>query len=193
MHRSVALAVPLLLAAAVVPASAAPASASRVAAVRFAVPTAAGDRLDVELRATAHGSSDSISVSVMRCAATCVQPRVFAGALPVGALVIDGQRATATLDAALGGTGVRVRWSPDTGTGLVAGGLRGGGSGADTGVTTYRGDPATTTVSLGDGACHGTGSVGDEVDVATSDAGDTTVEPLSRLRLRDLGAPTCGG
>ena len=91
MHRSVALAVPLLLVAAVVPAAAAPASASRVAAVRFALPTAAGDRLELELRATAHGSSDAISVSVTRCAVTCAQPRVFAGALPVGALVIDGQ------------------------------------------------------------------------------------------------------
>ena len=193
MRRLVTLSVPVLVAAVALPAGAAPVATSRVAAVRFAAPTADGDRLELEVRATVHGSAEQLAVSVTRCAATCAQPRVFAGALPAGSLVVDGQRATARLDAAIGGVALRVTWSPDTGTGVVVGGIQGGGSETGSGFTTYRGDPAVTTVLLGDGSCRGTGSVGDEVDVATSDAGDTTTVPLSRLRLRDVGAPTCGG
>jgi hypothetical protein len=193
MRRLFALTLPAVLAVLAVPAGAAPVTASRVAAVRFAVPLAEGDRLELDVRASAHGSTDVLTLAVAECADTCGQPRVFASALPAGALSVDGQRATARLDAVISGLALRVSWVPDTGTAVVLGGLRGGGSGPDAGFTTYRGDPAVTTVTIGDRSCKGTGSVGDQVDVATSDAGDPSVEPLSRLRLGSSAAPLCGG
>ena len=192
MHRSVTLAVPLLVVAAVAPAIAAPVSSGRLAAVRFSVPVSDERRLEVELRAV-DTDADYATVSVARCDGDdCAPVRFYEGALPDGALTVDADAASATLDTTLGGLPLHVTWTPqDGGPSAVIGGTDFGGRGGDNGFTTYLGAPATTALTLPSGACKGRGAVGDAVRVVTSDAGNGSASPLTTLRLRAAGAPTC--
>ena len=194
MHRSAAstaLAVPLLVVAAVAPAAAAPVSSGRLAAVHFSVPLSDELRLEVELRAV-DTDADYATVAVSRCDADCAPVRFYEGALPDGALTVDADAASATLDTTLGGLPLHVTWTPqDGGPSAVIGGTDFGGRGGDNGFTTYLGAPATTALTLASGACKGSGAVGDAVRVVTSDAGNGSASPLTTLRLRAAGPPTC--
>jgi hypothetical protein len=195
VHRSAAstaLAVPLLLAAAMAPATAAPVSSGRLAAVAFTVPVSDEVTLQVQLRAV-DTDADYATVAVSRCEdGDCAPVRYYEGTLPSGALQVDPGSATATLDTTLGGLPIRVTWTPQDGAPAAAiGGIDGGGRGEDNGFTTYLGVPAATAVTLPSGVCKGRGAVGDAVRVVTSDAGNGSASPLSRLRLRAAGTPTC--
>jgi hypothetical protein len=191
VHRSAALAVPLLLAAAMAPATAAPVSSGRLAAVAFTVPVDDEVTLGVEVRAV-DSDADYVTVAVTRCDPDCAPARFFEGPVPTGALTVDGDAASARLETVLGGLPVQVTWTPQDGApSAVIGGIAGGGTGEDNGFTSYLGVPASTAVTLPSGACKGRGAVGDAVRVVTSDAGNGGAAPLSRLRLRPAGAPTC--
>ena len=191
MHRSVALAVPVLLAAAMAPATAAPVSSGRLAAVAFTVPVSDEVTLEVEVRAV-DSDADYVTVAVSRCELDCAPPRYYEGALPTGALQVDAEAATARLEATLGGLPLQVSWTPRDGApAAVIGGIAGGGRDQDNGFTTYLGVPASTALTLPSGACEGRGAVGDAVRVVTSDGGNGAAAPLSRLRLRAVGTPTC--
>jgi hypothetical protein len=193
VHRSVALVVPLLLAAAMGPANAAPVSSGRLAAVGFTLPVADQVTLEVEVRAV-DSDTDVVTVAVQRCDPDCAPARSFEGVLPTGALTVDGEAASARLATTLGGLPLEVTWTPRDGApSAVVGGITGGGTGEDNGFTSYLGVPAATAVTLPSGACKGRGAVGDAVRVATSDAGNGGASPLSGLRLRAAGAPTCAG
>lgn len=194
MRRLLALALPVVALTGVAPATAAPVATARVAVVRIALPGADGERLQLELWAGSGARGDRLEVSVTECGPTCHEPRYYAGALPARALTIDAATADAHLAVDLGGVPITVRWSPDTGTsGVVLGGIHGGGTDTDDAFSAYRGDPAMATVTTEAGACRGPAYVGDELSVWTSDAGDASEEPLSRLHLTATGRPACNG
>jgi hypothetical protein len=191
VHRSVAVAVPLLLVAAMAPAVAAPVSSGRLAAVRFSLPVTDEVTLEVELRAV-DTDADYATVAVSRCDGDCAPARYYEGPLPTGALQVDPEAASARLEVTLGGLPLQVTWTPQDGApAAVVGGTAGGGTGEDNGFTSYLGVPASTALTLPSGACKGRGAVGDAVRVVTSDAGNGGASPLTRLQLRAVGAPTC--
>jgi hypothetical protein len=194
VRRLIALAVPIVLTAAVAPAGATPAQLSRIATARLEVPVAGGDVLRLELRGSARTTGDLLMVAVTRCGARCDSPRYYSGALPAGALTIDAKAANARLSAVVGGLPVSVAWSPAEGTtGVVIGGVNGGGGAESAAFRTYRGDPAVVSVTSRAGGCTGAGSVGDELELATSARPNPTVEPLTRLRLRPTSGLACSG
>ena len=194
MRRLVLLSLPLLAAAVTVPASAGPVETSRLAVASFAVPTYGGDELRVEVRALDGAGADLVRVAVSRCDdGDCAFPRYYQGALPAGALRLSADAASGHLDAVLGGLAVDVAWTPDAGDpAVVIGGIEGGGGDTDSSFSTYNAQPATARVALPSGSCTGRGAVGDEARVSTG-GGNGSAAPLSRLRLRAVDAPTCGG
>ncbi|MBK5306764.1 MAG: hypothetical protein JJD92_08780 [Frankiaceae bacterium] len=191
MRRLLALALPLVAAAGVLPAVAAPAESSRAAVVRIALPTDDGEHLEVELRAIARSSASYLAVSVTFCDPDCQGPRYYAGALPKGSLTADADTAAAHLEAVIGGIPFEVTWRPAERSGAVVGSLHGGGSGADSTFAIYNGAPATAVVTISTGDCTTDATVGDEHEVSTSAAGNDIAAPLSRLRLRPTDAPSC--
>ncbi|MDT7572737.1 MAG: hypothetical protein QOE05_2911 [Actinomycetota bacterium] len=193
MRRLLALTVSALAVALALPAAAAPAESSRAAVVRLALPTDHGEHLEIELRALARAVGSYLTVAVSSCSPGCQAPRYYAGALPKGSLKIDASTADARLDAVVGGLALDVTWRRAERPGVVVGSLHGGGSGEDNTLAVYNGEPARAAVTVPSGSCTTDATVGAEHEVSTSAAGNHTAAPLSRLRLRPTGAPTCGG
>ena len=194
MRRLVLLSLPLA-AAAVVPASAAPVDVSRLAVAGFTVPTYGGAELQVTVRAIDGADRDVVRVAVSRCDdGDCAFPRYYEGTLPDGALRLGADAASGRLEAVVGGLALTVVWTPlpDGSSTVVVGGIEGGGRDTDNSLSTYRAEPAAAAVSLPSGDCAGRGAVGDEVRASTGEGGDGSAAPLAKLRLRALGAPTCG-
>lgn len=191
MRRLIALALPLVAAAGMLPAAAAPtAAAGRVAGVSVEVPLAGGGHLRVDLQATSTSAGDRLRVSTWDCDADCSSPQYFEGALPKGALSVDARAAKAALTTVLGGRSLKVRWEPSTATRL-AGGTYGGGTDERTTFGTYRGDPAVAVVQLAAARCQGSASVGDVAHVSTAEAGDDGTYPLTSLRLPAVTTAAC--
>jgi hypothetical protein len=193
MRRLLALALPLVALCGLVPAAAAPVATERMAAVRITLPAADGDRVELQLWAVAGARGDRLEVASTHCGTRCTAPVYYAGRLARGGLRVDPAAAEARLTAIVGGIALDVTWAPAAGTGVVAGGLRGAGNDNGSVFAVYRGDPAVATVRTDVGGCRGSAYVGDELSVWTSDAGDPSSEPLSRLRLAAVGAPVCEG
>jgi hypothetical protein len=191
MRRLIALAVPLVAAVGVLPATAAPVESSRAAVVRVTLPYDDGRELRLELRAIARPAGAFLAVSVMTCDPECQMPRYYAGALPKGSLTIASDTADAHLDAVLGRIPFEVTWRPDAREAAVVGSLHGGGTDENSTYAVYNGAPATAAVTLPTGACKADATVGDEHEISTSPAGNDAAAPLSRLRLRPPGAPVC--
>jgi hypothetical protein len=193
MRRLVLATVPAVALALALPAGAAPVSTGRIAAVRFALPLEEGGQLQLEVSATASSAGDRIEVAVRQCQdGSCSAPLYYAGPLAPGSLQIDPTTAAGRLRTTAGGLTLALDWSPVPPGTAVVGGTHGGGTDGDLAFTVTRVDPAAASVVLDDGACKGSGTVGDEVriEVPEGSAGDTV--PLRRLRL-PAGAPVCTG
>ena len=195
MRRLVLLSLPAAALAAVLPASAAPVDTGRIAVAGFSLPASGGDHLQVSLRAVSAPDGDLLRVDVTRCDDDgCTPPRSYEGRLPKGALAIDPEAATGRLEAVVGGLDLTVAWTPDAGApAVVIGGLSGGGNSENSAFSTYNAEPARAVVTLPGGHCADEGAaVGDEVRASVGNGSNAAATPLSRLRLRAPGAPTCG-
>jgi hypothetical protein len=191
MRRLLALALPLVAAAGVLPATAAPVESSRAAVVRVTLPGDDGDQLRLEIRAIARSAGAFLAVSVMSCDPACQAPRYYAGTLPKGSLTISSNAADAHLKATIGRIPFEVTWRPDPQDGAVVGSLHGGGTDQNSTYAVYNGSPATAAVTISTGTCKADATVGDEHEISTSPAGNDASAPLSRLRLGPTGAPVC--
>jgi hypothetical protein len=191
MRRLLAPVICALAVAAAVPAAAAPVTTGRVATARFQLHPDDGATLDVEVTATSSSAGSRLEVGLERCLkGTCDYPVYYAGAVPPGAVQIDGKTAAGKLRAHVGGVELALDWSPlPPGRGEVQGG-HGGGNDSDFAFTVERLDPAAVHVVLAGSGCRGSGAAGDEarIEVPEGSSGDTV--PLRGLRLPAL-APAC--
>jgi hypothetical protein len=175
------------------PAGATPAArTARLAEVGISVPAGHGLTIRMTLNAIRADAGDRLEASISTCGRTCGPARSFAGPLPSGALQLDPQQASGRLHTSLGGLPLQVSWVPQLGAGVERGYVDGGGGTTDISTGTYRGDDAVAAVSVAGRSCHGRATVGTEADVSLSDSRNNP-EPLSRLRITAVGAPSCTG
>jgi hypothetical protein len=191
MRRTLAIGLLMTGVIGVVPAVAQPVTPGRMAQVAFAIPSASGVQLHVDVVTSTSTAGDRIEVSVARCrGGNCDMATYYGGPLPKGALSIDGAAAAARLRASLDGTPFVVDWTPVPPGTVAAQGLHGGGTDEDFAMTVYRADPALARVVLGGRSCRGSATVGDQVRIEVPEGSSGDDVPMARLRL-PAGTPVC--
>jgi hypothetical protein len=191
MRRTLGTTVALVAVALALPAAAAPVESSRAAVVRLTLPADDGDELRVTLGAVSRAAGPFLVVTVTACDSHCASPRYYEGRLPKGSLKVSPDSADAHLEAVIGGVPFEVTWRPDDRPGAVVGSLHGGGSSESSRFAVYNGDPAVAALTVSTGSCRTNATVGNEHEVSVGSSGNVTASPLSRLRLRPAGAPSC--
>ena len=191
MRRLLVTTVSVLAVALALPATAAPVESSRAAVARVTLPGDDGDEVRVTLQAISRASGPFLSVIVTACDPECVSPRYYEGALSKGSLKVSPDSAEAHLEAVIGGVPFEVTWRPDERPGAVVGSLHGGGSDGSSRFAVYNGDPAVAALTVSTGSCRTNSTVGSMHELSHGSEGNAAASPLSRLRLRPTGAPSC--
>lgn len=191
MRRHLALALPLVAVLGALPAGADPATPGRMAQVSFTLHPSPGEDVRLEVVVSTSAAGQRIDVGRRDCRnGSCDVPRYYSGALPKGAVTIDGSQAVARLRTTLDGRSFAVDWSPVPPGTVFIQGSRGGGTDGDLAFTVYRADPAAARVVLAGHSCHGSAGVGDQVRFEVPDGSDGDSIAMTGLQVPD-GAPIC--
>jgi hypothetical protein len=191
VRRYLALALPLVAALGVLPATADPATPGRMAQVAFTLHPSPGEEVRLAVVVSTSAAGQRIEVGRTDCQnGSCDVPRYYSGMLPKGAVTIDGAQAIARLRTTLDGRSFAVDWRPVPPGTVFIQGTHGGGTDGDLAFTVYRADPAAARVVLAGRPCSGSASVGDQVRFEVPEGSDGNAIAMSGLQVPD-GAPVC--